>query len=651
GAGQLVASTNGAGQTLRFTRDLLGNVTEKRGDDAVSTFAYDAVGRVVRATNSDADCVFERDPLGRVLAETCNGRTVSSTFDGLGRRVRRVTPSGAESVWEYDPNDLPLSLHTAGRTLRFAHDDAGREIERSLDTGVVLAQAWDANHQLLSQTVTAQTVTTGGSGTVRQAQVLQRRDYSYSRDGYVTEIDDMLAGLRRFDLDPVRRVTAVHGADWSERYVYDAAGNITDASWPVPAPSPPAQPNGRDGGDHAAQGGREYAGTLIRRAGRVRYEHDGQGRVTLRQQKRLSGKPRTWRYSWDADDRLTGVTTPDGRRWRYRYDPFGRRIAKQRLAGEGTGDDRGVVERVVFAWDGMLLAEQQHVSGEDPAPRVTTWDWEPGGFRPLTQSERRRSVRSGSLHGNDAGSAYGDAGRDVDEGPDDLDQEWFDARFYAIVSDLVGTPTELVDPDGELAWRARTTLWGAGPPPTGEDDVDCPLRFPGQYHDPETGAHYNVHRYYDPETARYESTDPLGLAPAPNSHTYVPNPLGWLDPFGLAPYPVGSNRTIDPSAVRFSQDSVGATFKNGNSIEETAARIQSGDIDPKDFPPIRLVERDGNLYTLDNRRLVTFQKSGMLEVPYLMATSAEEANEAWKFTNKTGGDSILIRGTGEVWRR
>uniref|UniRef100_UPI00272E65DB RHS repeat-associated core domain-containing protein n=1 Tax=Frankia sp. Cj5 TaxID=2880978 RepID=UPI00272E65DB len=88
---------------------------------------------------------------------------------------------------------------------------------------------------------------------------------------------------------------------------------------------------------------------------------------------------------------------------------------------------------------------------------------------------------------------------------------------------------------GDLAWQARTTLWGASPPPAA-GDLDCPLRFPGQYHDPETGLNYNYHRYYDPETARYDSTDPLGLAPAPNPHTYVHNPLGWLDPLGLAPY-------------------------------------------------------------------------------------------------------------------
>ncbi|WP_322780144.1 RHS repeat-associated core domain-containing protein, partial [Frankia sp. Cas4] len=58
----------------------------------------------------------------------------------------------------------------------------------------------------------------------------------------------------------------------------------------------------------------------------------------------------------------------------------------------------------------------------------------------------------------------------------------------------------------------------------------------GQYHDPETGAHYNYFRYYDPETARYDSTDPLGLEGDPNPHTYISNPTGWIDPFGLMGY-------------------------------------------------------------------------------------------------------------------
>jgi RHS repeat-associated protein len=63
--------------------------------------------------------------------------------------------------------------------------------------------------------------------------------------------------------------------------------------------------------------------------------------------------------------------------------------------------------------------------------------------------------------------------------------------------------------------------------------VSTPLRFPGQYADPETGLNYNFHRHYDPEAGRYASADPLGLAAGPNPHRYVHNPWELIDPLGL----------------------------------------------------------------------------------------------------------------------
>ncbi|MGQ0777444.1 MAG: DUF6531 domain-containing protein [Pseudonocardiales bacterium] len=492
GAGQLIERTNGAGQTTRYTRDPLGNVVEQRSGELVTAFTYDTAGRLAGAVNADAELLFERDPLGRVVAESCHGRTLTSSFDLLGRRVHRKTPSGAQSRWEFDAGNQPLALRTAGRTVRFGYDAAGREIERHLGASATMAQAWDASHRLRSQTIT--TAAGDRPASAGQARVVQRRAYRYRADGYLTAIVDQLTGPREFDLDPVGRVTAVRAAGWAERYAYDPAGNVTDATWPVPQRA--------DSPDGDARGEREYAGTLIRRAGHVRYQHDAQGRIIQRQQKRLSAKPRTWHYTWDAEDRLLAVTTPDGQRWQYCYDPLGRRITKQRL----TGHNHTVAERIEFTWDGTVLAEQTH-TGLPTGPRTTVWDWEPGTFRPITQTERTP----------------------LREAP----QTWVDEQFYAIITDPIGTPTELLDPDGTLAWRAHTTLWGALLTPT-PPGAHTPLRFPGQYHDPETGLNYNYHRYYDPDTARYETNDPLGLVPAPNPHTYVHNPTSWSDPFGLA---------------------------------------------------------------------------------------------------------------------
>ncbi|MGS7254340.1 RHS repeat-associated core domain-containing protein, partial [Pseudomonas anuradhapurensis] len=60
-----------------------------------------------------------------------------------------------------------------------------------------------------------------------------------------------------------------------------------------------------------------------------------------------------------------------------------------------------------------------------------------------------------------------------------------------------------------------------------------PIRFQGQYHDHETGLHYNRHRYYDPEAGKFLSQDPISYAGGVNLHLYASNPVSWVDPLGL----------------------------------------------------------------------------------------------------------------------
>ena len=60
------------------------------------------------------------------------------------------------------------------------------------------------------------------------------------------------------------------------------------------------------------------------------------------------------------------------------------------------------------------------------------------------------------------------------------------------------------------------------------------LRFAGQYEDTESGYHYNWHRYYDPNTGRYLTPDPIGLAGGLNGYGYAgQDPMGAVDPTGL----------------------------------------------------------------------------------------------------------------------
>ncbi|MFJ9470423.1 putative T7SS-secreted protein [Streptomyces caniferus] len=502
-AGQLATRTNTLGEITTYTRDTLGRITGKDAAGLVTAYVHDAGGNLHQAANPDATVTYARDVLGRVTAETVNGRTMTFTYDTLGRRTSRTTPTGHTTTYTYDAAGNRTAMDIAGHVLTFDHDAAGQELTRTIGDHLALTHAWDPTGRL-----TTQSLTTAAAGTLQsptgatgpenpaaaEAQRVLHRGYTYRPDGHLTAIDDSHTGRRTFDLDRAGRVTAVHAADWTETYAYDEAGNQTQATWPDRHPNP------------SARGERTYTGTRITKAGAIRYEHDDLGRVTLRQKARLSRKPDTWHYTWNTEDRLTTVITPDGVTWRYLYDPFGRRISKQRLATGATT----AAEQIDFTWDGTTLTEQTTRTPTSREAIALTWDYK--DLIALSQTERKIKFT------------------DISTAP----RSEIDQRFFAIVTDLVGTPTQLVSETGETAWRTQATLWGTT---TWNNNAWAytPLRFPGQYFDPEAQLHYNYFRNFDPDTARYFTPDPLGLNPSPNPSTYVSNPLALIDPLGLTP--------------------------------------------------------------------------------------------------------------------
>ncbi|MFG1605431.1 RHS repeat domain-containing protein [Actinoplanes sp. NPDC049265] len=193
--------------------------------------------------------------------------------------------------------------------------------------------------------------------------------------------------------------------------------------------------------------------------------YDAAGRLISR----VSADGRHWYHEWDDAGRMTAVVTPGGARWTYRYDGLGRRVAKESAR-----------ERYEFSWLGHRLVEQRHTVGSGPV-RATTWVHHPVTGHVIAQVE--------------------------------------DGRVCAVVTDEVGTPTDLFDASGERIWQRRATLWGLDP------TWATPLRFPGHYRDAETGLHCHRDRYYDPGMARYLSPDRRGLRGGPNPYAYVRDPF------------------------------------------------------------------------------------------------------------------------------
>ena len=92
----------------------------------------------------------------------------------------------------------------------------------------------------------------------------------------------------------------------------------------------------------------------------------------------------------------------------------------------------------------------------------------------------------------------------------------------------------MTDGEGNLLWYGEYTAWGR----LKKDervykDAHQPFRLQNQYFDEETGLHYNLMRYYDPEAGRFVNQDLIGLWVGFNVYQFASNVQGWLDILGL----------------------------------------------------------------------------------------------------------------------
>ena len=116
-------------------------------------------------------------------------------------------------------------------------------------------------------------------------------------------------------------------------------------------------------------------------------------------------------------------------------------------------------------------------------------------------------------------------------------------QIYHYHCNHLGTPQELSDENGDVIWLSYDRAWGGSfetiYKPQFIDNFAItenelqPIKFQGQSLDVETGLHYNRFRYYDSDVGMFISRDPIGLMGGSNVFQYAPNPIGWIDPWGL----------------------------------------------------------------------------------------------------------------------
>jgi len=111
----------------------------------------------------------------------------------------------------------------------------------------------------------------------------------------------------------------------------------------------------------------------------------------------------------------------------------------------------------------------------------------------------------------------------------------------------------MTDKDGNLLWFGNYTGWGRLKEETKvTDSTYQPFRLQNQYADRETGLHYNLFRYYEPDVGRFVNQDPIKLLGGDNLYAFAPNTQDWLDPLGLcsnSKLPNADKAIIDPRKI------------------------------------------------------------------------------------------------------
>jgi len=108
------------------------------------------------------------------------------------------------------------------------------------------------------------------------------------------------------------------------------------------------------------------------------YRYDECGRVIEKTVQKNGRRSQTTKFIWNEFDQLIRVELPNNERWRYRYDPFGRRIAKECEQSQTTRYAQH------YLWDGNNLIQQQKICADGTA-LTSEYIYELNSFRPLAQ--------------------------------------------------------------------------------------------------------------------------------------------------------------------------------------------------------------------------------------------------------------------------
>ncbi|MEU4920842.1 RHS repeat-associated core domain-containing protein [Streptomyces parvus] len=574
---QPTSSTDPLGNATTFGYDDSGNLsTVTDPEDRTTTFTHTADGQFESVTDASGAVTEFGYRHGELISvKDAEGRRSSQFVDAAGRpttltdaagarttfaydqqnQLRKVTgPLGHELTYGYDENGNLTSLTDArNNATTWTYDDADRPRTVTDPLGVQAGFGYDAVGRLTKATSRSGKIATAEYdllGRIEQARygvdatgsAESTATYAYDAVDLLKQITDTESGTQSFIYDALDRLRSTTGPTGTVGYAYDdadrrtqltAAGLTTEYGYDkssiltsittgtrgvtfAPDATGRIEQTNLPGGITRTTG-YDKTGAIASlsydrgetKVGDLTYARDARGlqsrlngslaQITLpaaetgsafdeaNRLTRYGGRTLSYDkdgqltsdgirdYTWNARGQLTGLGKP-GQTSQFGYDPLGTRNAK--TIGGATG---------TFLTDGSNPLVEQGPEGQ-PSATITA------------------------------------------SGVDEFLTRVAGGQTQIYLTDALGSVMGLANEDGTVATRYAYDPNGV-PAASGEASSN-PYTFTGR-EDDGTGLMYYRARYYDPQTGRFVSQDPIGHDGGANLYQYaLGNPTTYTDPSG-----------------------------------------------------------------------------------------------------------------------
>ncbi|MFB7215581.1 polymorphic toxin-type HINT domain-containing protein [Streptomyces sp. NPDC056255] len=536
--GQVKTVRDNAGAVTEYTYRNGDLASVKDAEGRVSSQFTDAAGRASALTDTAGSLntiVYDKLNQPRKVTDAL-GQSTGFDYDDNGNLTTLTDARNNASSWVYDNADRPKSATDAmGAQATFEYDAAGLLKKATSRSGKIATATYD----LLGRPKTAQ------YGVDIAGQAESSVSYDYDSHDLLKQITDSQAGNQSFTYDTYDRPKTVTGPNGTVSYDYDAAdrrktmsagGQTTSYGFDKSSILTSVTSGTQQVGFGLDAVGREKTATMPGGITRTTgYDKTG----TIKSIAYAQGTSSIGDLNYTRDERglqtgLTGtlanvalpaaengtvfgkdnrITTYSGRSFTYDADGQLKTDGIRNYTWNARGQLSGLTkagQNSSFGYDALGTRSTRTVGG-------TTNKFLTDGSNPLVEQN----------------SSGGTTATVATSGLDEFLTRTENGSTQVYLTDALGSVIGLANSDGTIA--TKYAYDPNGQPTVSGAASSNPYTFTGRENDG-TGLLYYRDRYYDPETGRFISQDPIGQAGGTNLYQYaLSSPTTYTDPTGNNP--------------------------------------------------------------------------------------------------------------------